>query len=34
MVVEGKHVIQGTKRIDLAVDLLKEAAVKEGLHII
>lgn len=33
MVVEGKHIIEGTKRFDLAVDLLKEAAEAEGLTI-
>lgn len=30
MVVEGKHIIEETKRKDLALDLLKEAAEAEG----
>lgn len=30
MVMEGKHIIEGTKRSDLALDLLKEAAEAEG----
>lgn len=33
MVVESKHVIEGTKRSDLALKLLKEAAQKEGIDI-
>lgn len=33
MVVEGKHVIQGTKRSELAVKLLKEAAEAEGFNL-
>jgi len=33
MVVEGKHVIQGTKRRDLAVELLQEAADAEGIRL-
>lgn len=32
MVVEGKHVIEGTKRSDLALELLKEAAKTEGIE--
>lgn len=31
MVIEGKHKIVGTKRFDLAKNLLKEAAEKEGI---
>lgn len=33
MVVEEKHMIQGTKRSDLALQLLKEAAEVEGIQI-
>jgi len=33
LVVEGEHVIQGTKRRDLAVDLLKKAADTEGIRL-
>lgn len=33
MVVEGKHIYEGTKRSDLALKLLKEAAEAEGISI-
>lgn len=33
MVIEGKHKIVGTKRLDLAIDLLKEAAEEEGIEL-
>jgi predicted DsbA family dithiol-disulfide isomerase len=33
LVVEEKHVIEGTKRSDLALELLKEAAEKEGIKL-
>ena len=33
MVVEEKHIIQGTKRTDLALNLLKNVAEEEGLSI-
>lgn len=33
MVVEGKHIIEGTKRSDLALKLLQKAAEAEGIQI-
>lgn len=34
MVVEKKHIIEGTKRLDLAEDLLIKAAAAEGIQLI
>lgn len=34
LVIENKHIIEGTKRTDLAIKLIEEVAKEEGVHLV